>query len=180
MNDQLRDAAFRAGVWQFIEQRAKAMKDQAREELRGLEPGDSVAGKWHGQTVAKATMTDPDPKISVRNGDQFLEWVRSHHGTEIVESVNPAFMNTLKIVDGFVIDKDGEPVCGVEVVPGKPFVSVRKSDGAEAIIAELFRTGSVGLNGIASAPLPPIVDPAHLDELPVTRWVEDMEAGAIG
>lgn len=172
MNDQLRDAAFRAGVWQFIEQRAKAMKDEAKAELLALEPGDRVAGKWHGQSVATATMSDPDPKIAVRHGDQFLEWVRSHHETEVVESVNPAFMNRLKIVDGHVIDAVGEIVTGVEVVPGKPYVSVRKADGAPDVIAELFRTGAVGLDGIAHAALPPVVDAAHLDSLPANRWVE--------
>jgi hypothetical protein len=172
MNDSLRDAAFRAGVWSVIEAKAKAMKDRAKAELSALEPGDAVSGKWHGQPVAKATMSAGRLKLVVTDEAALLAWVKEHHPTEIVESVNPAFMKTFASCEGQA-HWQGHPVDFIRAEQGDPYISVRKADGAEDVIAELFRTGSVGLNGIASAPLPPIVDPAHLDELPVTRWVEE-------
>ena len=54
---ELHDAAFRAGVWQVIEQRAKELKDEAKAELAGLEVGDTVAGRYDGHVIAKATKT---------------------------------------------------------------------------------------------------------------------------
>lgn len=154
MNVELRDAAFRAGVWAVIEARAKAMKDQAKAELAQLEPGDTVAGKWHGQTVAKATMTTGRSKVEVTDTQALLDWVKREHPTEVVEAVNPAYVKSLEIYNGHVIDKQGVVVPGVQVVQGDPSITVRKADGAEEIIAELFRTGSVALDGIKPAPLP--------------------------
>lgn len=197
MNDGLRDSAFRAGFWQFVEQRAKQLKDAAKAELQSLEAGDAVTGKWHGQPVAKATMTAGRSKIVVTDPCALLEWVRRFRIQEVVESVNPAYVSSLKSADGIVIDNIGDSPPGVEVQQGSSYVSIRKADGAEAVIAELFRSGAVGLDGITPAALPPVVDAAHLDSMPSNRWIEpevkpevepepadrftqDMEAGAIG
>lgn len=179
MNDSLRDAAFRAGVWSVIEAKAKEQKDLAKAELKSLEPGDRVTGKWHGQPVAGASMVNGRTKLVVTDEAALLDWVKEHHPTEVVESVNTAFMKTFGMV-GDQPHWQGEPVDFMRVETGEPYVSVRKADGAEDVIAELFRTGAVGLDGITAAALPPVVDAAHLDTLPVNRWTEDIEAGAIG
>lgn len=182
MNQDLRDAAFRAGVWSVIEAKAKEQKDAAKAELRSLEPGDAVQGKWHGQPVAKASMVQGRTKLVVTDEHWFAEWVKNNHPTEFIEMVNPAYLKALEktAVDGVVIDSQGELVPGVEIREGDPYVSVRKADGAEDVIAELFRTGAVQLDGITAAALPPVVDVAHLDTLAVNRWTEDQIAGAIG
>lgn len=183
MNENLRDAAFRAGVWSLIEAKAKEQKDAAKAELRSLEPGDAVSGKWHGQPVAKATMTKGRTKLVVTDEQKFLDWVQEYAPTEIVRSVNPAYMKAIEARAknlGAPVNLDGELYPGLDLQEGDPYVSIRKADGAEAVIAELFRTGAVGLDGIAHAALPPVVDAAHLDSLPSNRWTEDQEAGAIG
>jgi hypothetical protein len=138
----------RAGVWQVIEMRAKELKDQAKAELQALEVGDTVSGRHDGQVIAKATKTRGRVKIVVRNERQFLEWVRRHHETEIVESVNPPFMNTLKVVDGVIIDAQGEPVTGCGVVEGEPYVSVRREKDAAALVAQLLSSGRLSLDGV--------------------------------
>lgn len=162
---ELHEAAFRAGVWQVIEQRAKELKDQAKAELATLEVGDTVAGKVDGHTIAKATMTKGREKIVVTDERALLEWVKQHHPTEIVEAVNPAFMRTFTAVDGQVIWQ-GHPVDFMAVVDGDPYVTVRRDKDAPFLVAQLFTSGRLSLDGIKA------VEP--------NRWVEDTEAGAIG
>jgi hypothetical protein len=159
MNDPLRDAAFRAGFWQVVEQRAKQLKDEAKADLKQLQPGDAVQGKWHGQPVAKASMVHGRTKLVVTDEQALLDWVTDLHPTELVYQVNPAFMKQLETRAkelGHPVDSNGELVPGVELVEGEPYVSVRKAEGAEMVIAELFRTGKVGLDGIQPAPLPAV------------------------
>lgn len=144
----LHDAALRAAVFQVLEQRAKELKDEAKAELAALEPGDTVAGRWNGHIIGKATMSRGRQRISVKNERALLEWVKRAHPTEVVESVNPAFMNTLRVVSGMVVDGQGEFVDGVEVVEGSPYVSVRKTPDALTVVGELLAHGQLGFDGI--------------------------------
>lgn len=149
----LHDAAFRAGVWQVIEQRAKELKDQAKQELHALEVGDTVAGKWNGHTIAKATMTRGRTKLVITDEREFTAWVADHHPTEIVTHVNPAFLRLLeaKAKDvGAVIDSLGEVVPGVELVDGEPYVSVRRDKDALSVVAQLVSSGQLSLDGVKS------------------------------
>lgn len=148
MNDDLRDAAARAVAWQIIEQAAKARKDEARAELAALEPGDTIAGKWDGQLLGKATMTHGKSKVVITDHQQLVEWLQYTHPTEILISANPAYVATLQHVGGVVIDKDGAVVPGVEVVQGDPYVSVRKEKDAPFVVAQLLSGGRVALDGI--------------------------------
>lgn len=142
------DAALRAAIWAVIETRAKELKDSARAELSTLPVGDSVAGRWGDKIVGKATMSKGREKIVVNDPAALLEWVRKAHPTEVVESVNLAFMNTFRAVSGMVVDQQGELVPGVEVVQGEPYVSVRKTPDALAVVGELLASGRLGLDGI--------------------------------
>jgi hypothetical protein len=164
--DPLRDAAFRAGVWQVIEQRAKELKDEAKAELVGLEVGDTVAGRWDGKVIAKATKSKGRTKLAIHDEAAFLEWVKATHPTEVVESVNPAYVKSLEarakdLGLGAVIDSDGEVVPGVSIIEGEPFVSVRRDKDAPFVVAQLLSSGRLSLEG-------------------VSRWQQDTEAGAIG
>lgn len=151
MNDDLRDAAFRAGVWQTIEQRAKELKDQAKQELLALEPGDAVAGRWEGQAIAKATMTRGKSRLVVTDEQKLIEWLQYHHPDEIVFSANTAYLKSLETRAkqvGAVIDSEGEVVPGVELQDGTPYVSVRREKEAPFIVAQLMASGRLGLDGI--------------------------------
>jgi hypothetical protein len=163
----LHDAAFRAGVWQVIEQRAKELKDAAKVELDGLEVGDTVAGRIDGQIVAKATKTKGRSRIVVTDPVALLAWVREHHPTEIVESVNPAFMQTFTSV-GDVVIWQGEPVDFMAVEEGSPYITVRKDKDAPMLVAQLLTSGRLSLDGVKQIELEP-----------ADRYSQDQEAGAL-
>ncbi|KLO25923.1 hypothetical protein ABW16_21410 [Mycolicibacter heraklionensis] len=135
----------------MVEQAAKARKDEAKAELAGLEPGDGISARINGVAVGKATMTAGRQKLTVTDSQALVDWVRRNHPTEIVESVNPAYMKALEATAkslGAVIDDQGEVVPGVEVTVGEPFVSVRKDKDANGLVAELLTSGRVSLDGL--------------------------------
>ena len=151
MNDNLRDAAARAVVFQVLEQAAKARKDDAKAELAQLQPGDTVGGQWDGQLLGKATMTAGRTKLVVTDEAALLAWLQDHHPTEIVVSPNQAYLKALESTArtvGAVIDSIGEIVPGVELVHGDPYVSVRKEKDAPFVVAQLLSTGRVALEGL--------------------------------
>lgn len=148
---ELHDAAFRAGVWQVIEQRAKELKDAAKAELQALEVGDTVAGHIDGQVVAKATKTRGRAKLVITDEKAFVNWVAGHHLTEIISQVNPAFMRYLELRAkdyGAPIDTSGEAIPGVELQDGEPYVSVRREKDAPFIVAQLLSGGRLTLDGV--------------------------------
>jgi hypothetical protein len=151
MNDDMRDSAARAVVYQIIEQAAKARKDEARGELSALEPGDTLAAKWDGQLLGKATMTSGRSQIVVTDEKKLLEWLQYNQPDEIVMSINPAYLRLLesraKEVGG-VIDSQGEPIPGLELVHGDPYVSVRKEKDSPFLVAQLLSGGRISLDGI--------------------------------
>ena len=123
MNDEMRDAAARAVVFQVLEQAAKARKDEAKAELAQLEPGDTVAGKWDGQLLGKASMTTGRTKLVVTDEAKLLAWLQTNHPTEIVITPNPAYLKQLEDnarAFGHPVDRDGELVPGVELTQGEP------------------------------------------------------------
>jgi hypothetical protein len=150
---ELHDAAFRAGVWQVIEQRAKELKDQAKAELSALEVGDTVAGKYQGQAVAKATKTRGRRRLRVINEVGFVEWVLRRWPDETIQTrtVRESFRKKLedKAIDlGGLIDDDGAVCPHVEVVEGEPYISVRKEKDAPFLVAQLLSSGRVSLDGV--------------------------------
>jgi hypothetical protein len=143
----VRDAALRAGVWQTVEKRAGELKNQAREELRALPFGDTVAGKHGDQVLCKASWVKGRQTITVADQQALLAWVKEHHPTEIVESVNPAFMKTFTAVDGVVIWQ-GEPVDFMEVKQSDAYVTVKGNDETPFLVAQLFAAGALSLDGV--------------------------------
>jgi len=156
----LHDDALEAGAWQYIESRAKELKDAARQRIKTALPfGDTVAGRTDDQIVCKASWVKGRQKITVTNDTELLAWVKEHRPTELVESVNPAYIKSFKAVGGVVIDSQGEPVPGVEVIEGEPYVTVRASDDAPFLVATLFRRGQVTLDGITPKAIDaPVID----------------------
>jgi hypothetical protein len=147
----MRDAAARAVVFQVLEQRAKELKDAAKAELAALEPGDTLAAKWDGQLLGKATKTAGRTKLVVTDEMKLRYWVAVNHPSELIQSVNPAYLKALESTArevGAVIDKDGEVVPGVELVHGDPYVSVRKEKDAPFVVAQLLSGGRIQLDGI--------------------------------
>jgi hypothetical protein len=144
---ELHDAALRAGVYQFMETRAKELKDVARQELKAMPFGDSIAGKTNDQVVCKASWVKGRQSVKVDDEQALLEWVKQNHPTEIVESVNAAYVKTFKAVGGVVIDSTGEPVPGMKVAEGDPYITVKANAETPFLIAQLMKSGLVSLDG---------------------------------
>ncbi len=145
----LHAVALRAGVFQVVEREAKAAKDAARQELiEALPFGDTVAGRYGDDIVAKAGWSKASQRVVVTDPAAFLAWVKENHPTEVVESVNPAYLSSLKQVGDVLVDKDGQVADGVGVVTGKPSLSVRSEKGALELVARMVAEGRVSLDGL--------------------------------
>lgn len=144
----LHSAALRAGVFQVVEREAKAAKEAAKAELAGLPFGDSVAGRVGDELLCKASWSKGREKVVVTDERAFVAWVKEHHPTEIVESVNPAYVKALKTVGESLVDAHGEVVAGVEVQVGAPSLTVRSEKNALDLVARLVAEGRVSLDGL--------------------------------
>jgi hypothetical protein len=145
----LHDAALRAGIYSYIQKRAGELLAQAKTELRvGLPFGDTVAGRTDGRIIAKASWTRGRQTVVVEDAAALLDWVKRDHPTEVVESVNPAYLSTFKAVGGVVIDGNGEPVPGMGVKFGEPYLTVKGNDETGELVGELLKSGVAGINVI--------------------------------
>lgn len=149
----MHSAALRAGVFQVIEREAKTAKDAAKAELSGLPVGDTVAGRVGDEVLCKVAWSKGREKLVVTDERAFVEWVKLHHPTEIVESVNPAYTAGLARVGQVAVDADGVVVDGVEVVAGEPFLSVRSEKAALGLVERLVSEGRVSLSGVQQGEL---------------------------
>lgn len=148
--DPIHAAALAAGVWAVIKARAGEMEAQAKDVLKTLPVGDTVSGRWEGQILAKATMVKGRTTMVVTDPIALLEWVKKNHPTETVESVNPAFMSLIEKRAkelGQPVDWDGALIPGLEMRQGDPYVSVKKQPDATEMVAQLFKSGQLSLEG---------------------------------
>ena len=149
-SNDLHDAALAAGVWAVIEAKAKEKKDEARALLASLPAGDTVSGKWDGQILAKATMVKGKQKLVVTDSRALLQWVLKNAPTEIIETVNPAYITCIEKRAkelGQPVDGEGELIPGVELQVSEPYVSVRREKNSDDVMMQLFRSGQLSLEG---------------------------------
>lgn len=183
--DPMREAASRAAVWGVIATAAKARADEAKAELAALEVGDTIGARvtWRppgsnvtiAQLVGKATKTKGRAKLVVTDDAALLAWVARNHPSEVVRSVNPAYLKSVEarakeLGVGAVIDSQGDVIPGLELVEGEPYVTVRKEKDAEQVVADLLSGGQVTLDGIDS--------PKALPE-PQDRYTQDRKAAGL-
>lgn len=156
----LHDAALRAGVFHVIAKEAAAAKDAAKAEIAAALPkGDAVAGRVGDEILCKASWSKGTTSTVVVDQDALLAWVKEHHPTEIVEervvvteTVNQAYLKSLKVAGTNVIDSDGLVVPGVQVVTGKQSLSVRTEKNALDMVLALMAEGRVSLDSIKELP----------------------------
>jgi hypothetical protein len=150
------DAAAEAAIWGLVESEAKKRKDAARRWLTEHMGPDLLAVKAiaNGVDVGRVSFVEPKTELKVTDRELFARHVQRRYPTEVqlVPVVNPAFearflSEMVTIVDGTPLD-EGEPVCGVQVVESKPYVSVRKSADAREKVAELMSGGHLSLDGV--------------------------------
>lgn len=159
--EKLSDAAAAATIWSIIADVAKERKDEARAFLTGRMSDDVAAVKAiaNGHNVGRANWVDGKTSVVVADVERFTDYVAAKFPTEIVKSVNSAFKSALlakvTFVGDIAIDENGEPVPGVELREGSPYVSISKSKQAREIVEELLSAGRVGIGGLMPRELPP-------------------------
>ncbi len=172
----MHSVALRAGVFHVVEREAKAAKESAKAELAGLLlAGDTVAGRVGDEILCKASWSKGSARVVVTDEKAFTAWVKEKHPTEIVETVNPAYIKALKQIDGALVDAAGEIAPGIEVQVGDPSLSVRAEKGALEIVDKLIAEGRFSLGGLTelSAEAEPVVVDGELVD---TEVVEGSEA----
>lgn len=135
-------------MWSVVGARAKQLENEAKEELAALPPGDTVAGRWNGEIIAKATMTKGGTKVVVTDEHALFSWVAKNYPTEITSYVNTAFLEVLKKRAkelGHAVDENGELIPGLEVVASDPYVTIRKEKHATELVGEMFARGELSL-----------------------------------
>lgn len=146
---ELRDAVLRAAVFATIAERANQLKDEARAALSGIPLGDTLSARHGDRLLAKASLSKGKSKLVVTDAQRLLEWVKANHPSEVVESVNQAYLTSLTAKAkevGAVIDSQGDIVPGVELVEGLPTVSVRREKDAMEIVGEMLAGGLISLD----------------------------------
>ena len=125
----------------LIADEAKKMKDKLRAELQEEMDSigaDRVKAELGDDVVAYVMTTKPKFKWEVINERRFLEWVKSNHPSEIVESVRESFrdvvLDKFNYLDDLVIDPNGEPVDWLVGHTSEPYLTTKfHSDGREKL-----------------------------------------------
>ena len=146
--------AGRAVVAKWLSDEVRSVVATARQILEPrLEPGERVRAQLPDGTVIGAVTISKAAEIaSVTDERALLEWVKQNAPTEIVESVNPAFVEVLKRqakAHGFAHTPDGEIIPGVELRTGaasyRPTVDKDAVPALRAKLAELIADGLLEL-----------------------------------
>lgn len=116
-------------------------------DIAGMAPGRTDRVVVDGDVVGSVAMTLGRESIRVADPDAYVEWCDRHHPSEVqvTTSVRQVFTNSLLVVGGQVVDKDGVVVDGVIAVQGDPYPSIKPDrvmapllwDAVRANVAEL-------------------------------------------
>lgn len=159
MWDKPSDAAVEAAVWGLIETEAKKRKDAARSWLTSRMGPDLLAVKAHtnGTDFGRASFVEGKQEFKVTDPNLFLKFIVTHYPTEIVTAVNPAFqkrfLSELALFNDIVVDNQGVPVDGVELVEGTSYVSVSKAKDIREKVADLLGLAGSALTVWTPKPL---------------------------
>lgn len=154
-----RVSAGRAVFVKWLSDEVRAVTAIAREALEpNMEAGERLRAELpDGTPIGTVTIGKAAETASVTDARALLAWVKEHRPTEIVESVNLAYVDQLRReakVHGHAFDKEtGEIIPGIEVVTGstsyRPTVDATSIPVLRARLAEVI---AGGLLEITSAP----------------------------
>ena len=122
--------------------RVKAAEAAVKELLATvMEPGQTNRPQMDGRAVGSVAYTQPEAKVTVVRPDAFLAWVDKFHPTEVEVTVRvkPAFLSSLKVVGGNVVDADLQVPDGVAAMAGAPYLAVRPNKDAGALLWPAIR-----------------------------------------
>lgn len=145
-----REMAGRAVFGKWLSDEVRGLVSVAREQLEPrLEPGERMRAQLpDGTVIGAVTIGKPSETPAVTDERALLAWVKENAPTEIVESVNPAFVEVLKRqakAHGFAHTEDGTVIPGVELRTGS--ASYRPTLDKDAVpllrskLAELIADG---------------------------------------
>ncbi len=152
--DDDRIHAGRAVTAKWLSDEIRALTAGAREILEPrLEPGERVRAQLpDGTTIGSVTIGKAAESATVTDARALLAWVKAHAPTEIVESVNPAYVDLLKRrckTAGYAHDDQGEIVPGIELRVGtasyRPMVDPDAVPLLRAKLADLISGGLLEL-----------------------------------
>ena len=127
---EIKETSLRLAAVSLIADEAKKAKDKLRAELKEEMDkigADRVKAELGDETVAYVTTTKPKFKWRVKSERQFVEWVKEHHPSEIVESVRESSRDAIlskfhyKDLD-FIISPYGEIIEFLEGDETEPYL----------------------------------------------------------
>jgi hypothetical protein len=138
-------------LWEAAAKKCKARADAARqrldEEARAELAEQGTAPTWRLPDIGSVTLPLSQETVYVADEKALLEWCKSTPGESVVETVErvmPWYVADLlrcyaRVVDGQVVDEDGEVIPGLGVRPGGvPLaLSFRPSHEAKAYAGDL-------------------------------------------
>lgn len=154
--DDARTNAGRAVLAKWLAEQSAALVNAARDVVEpSLAPGERITGTLpDGTPIGSVTIGKPAQTASVTDARALLAWVKEHAPTELVVSVNPAYIDQLKKTckkDGMAHTPTGEVVPGIELVTGsasyRPTVDPVQEPLIRRRLAELIANGLLELPG---------------------------------
>ncbi|MDP9143664.1 MAG: hypothetical protein M3N43_03045 [Actinomycetota bacterium] len=149
-----REMAGRAVVARWMSDEIRGLVSGVRENLEPrLEPGERMRAQLpDGTVIGAVTIGKAAETAAVTDERALLAWVKEHRPTEVVESVNPAYVEVLKRqakAHGFAHTEDGEVIPGVELRTGsasyRPMVDKDAVPLLRSKLAELIAGGLLEL-----------------------------------
>lgn len=141
--------ALRATIFKVLRDRVDNAYDTARAEAaEELGPEGRKNALYNGAKLASVSVPKTG-RFSVSSEVLLLNWVKKYYPTEIElkESVRPAFLTLLRQCTqeaGQPMGPNGElDVPGISL--GDPYVMVRPVEGADVLIADLWRSGRIDI-----------------------------------
>lgn len=157
MNDNPRINAGRAVVGKWLSDEVRALVQASRDVVEpALEPGERVTAQLpDGTVIGSVTRGKPAESATVTDERALLAWVKEHAPSELVTSVNPAFVELLKKrckTAGYAHDDRGEIVPGIELRTGS--ASYRPTVAPEAVPTLRSRLADLVAGGLLELPAP--------------------------
>lgn len=115
------------------------------------EPGDRLTVKIGDQKIGTVTMANGRVTARITDLKALLAWTKANYPSEVhtVEEIRPAFVAKLLTDakdDGEPVDrKTGEPVPGIEVGAGDPYITTSSEKTAASVIAAAWKSGELVL-----------------------------------
>lgn len=167
-----REAAQVLAMCAWVKRHISKIEDRAKTVADVTFPDEKTAAVVNDTVVAYTSRVSRKPELKILDEGLFTAWVASRWPGEIIQSVNPAFVqnhlyqNAVEH-DGVIVDDMGEVCEYAELSDPVEYTTTRLTKNADVL--------EPILSAVSLADLPALIEAE-----PVDRWSQDVEAGAIG